>query len=192
MGWYWGYVFVLRQMLFACILVIAGDAAAQLVFAIIVLVSYCVVLALFAPWRLFEMNVVEFVFGVMLVFLLVIQLVLIEEEERGTFERMFEIVLALLVCFAILYAIRICVQGIMNMKKMFVGFPKILDAASLGKCLEMLCSSSLSADVVADLVGNLSEQENRVFSIFFVCWKNKAFQISTFHRGAELGCGYLF
>jgi len=185
--WYWGYVFVLRQMLFACILVVAGDAAAQLVFAIVILVSYCVVLALFSPWRLFEMNVVEFVFGVMLVFLLVIQLALISEEEQNNFVQMFEILLALLVCFAILYAIRICAQGIMDMNKTFVGFPKILDAAVLGKCLEMLSTSNLSADVVADLVGNLSEQENRLFSNF-VCLLEKQ-SISNFNFPSGRGVG---
>jgi len=185
--WYWGYVFVLRQILFACTLLLATDAVSQLVFGIVVLVSYCVVLALLVPWRWFEMNIVEFLFGIMLVFMLVVQIAMMDAVDISKFGKMFEVLLVLLLCFGILYFIRIGVQGILCRRAGFVVYPKLIDEGRLGKCLETLCTTNVSVDVLAELTRNLSEYENRVFESFFCLLEKQSCSNFNFPSGRGFG-----
>merc|ERR1712032_261721 len=185
--WYWGYVFVLRQMLFACTLLFATDAVSQLVFGIIVLVSYSVVLALLVPWRWFEMNIVEFLFGIMLVFMLVVQIAMMDTLDISKFGKMFEGLLVLLLCFGILFLIRIGVTGILNMRADFVVFPRLIDEGCLGKCLDALCKSNVSVDVLVELTRNLSEHENRVFESFFCLLEKQSCSNFNFPSGRGIG-----
>jgi len=185
--WYWGYVFVLRQILFACTLFVATDAVSQLVFGIIVLVSYSVVLALLVPWRWLEMNVVEFLFGIMLAFMLVVQIAMMDPVDISKFGNMLEVLLVLLLCFGILFLIRIGVQGILSMRTEFVVFPKLIDEGCLGKCLETLCKTNVSVDTLAELTRNLSEHENRVFESFFCLLEKQSCSKFNFPSGRGIG-----
>jgi len=161
--WYWGWFFCLRQMLFACMLFVGNDAAEQITFAVSVLSIYNVGLALLFPWRMFEINVIEFVMTILLVFVLVYMFgVVPRAANENKFRNAVTTLVWLIMCVGVCYVGRVCwgaalVGGRPN--QIFVGWPKRLDHRKMSKTLEVLCMTGLDAATTENLIGNCTDFE---------------------------------
>merc|ERR1712032_374344 len=100
-------------MVFACILFIGNDAAEQISFAVAVLSIYNVSLAMLLPWRMFEINIVECLLLVLLVFVLIYTSNLAPEVMNATkIKSIVSTCLWIIICFSVFYIGRVCWGGV--------------------------------------------------------------------------------
>merc|ERR1712013_189267 len=146
--------------LLACTLLIASDAFGQIFFLVSVLSIYNVCLALLAPWRLFEMNCVEFVMTLLLVLILLSLFPLTDQtEEINKFESLFSLLFTLILCVGIVYVLRVCFSATSGFKTKFGGWPKPADQSNIVKSLKQFIDYGFSYETLEDMVETLPDYD---------------------------------
>lgn len=158
--WYWGFVFVLRQILLACTLIIAEDAFGQIFFVVSVLSIYNVFLAFWVPWRLFEINVVEFLLTVLLVLLLLAALAFTDSTEKTEeYAQVFSSMFVLLLCVGAIYILRVCFGIVAGDRQNFVGMPRPLPKNELVANYTILFQYSYDEGTLYQLIDNVPDHD---------------------------------
>merc|ERR1712032_199672 len=167
--WYWGYVFTVRQLLFACTFLIADEKSAQ-IFFVVVLIAYNSLLVLVAPWRLFEINVLEFMSSFLLVVMLISQNILMEPPatSRKQIENVFVVMFVMLLFVVMVYILRVCFASVLvgSPKADFVGLPKPIHDQKLRQCFEELGETKFDM-VVEQILRSLTDDEKYTVALFF-------------------------
>jgi len=168
--WYWGYMFTLRQMLFACTVLFYTTAFDQIKFAVSILTVYNLCLALLLPWRLFEINVFEFIISTLFVFLLLNAIGIIPPPVNEIkYVNTVCVFLVLLVCSGVVYIGRVCLGFLVvgTPKRKFPIWPKPADDQKLIKNLEMFRTMTLDQTTLEQIVKNIPDTEKHKFVYFF-------------------------
>merc|ERR1712222_228064 len=140
--WYWGYVFTWRQMLFACVFSISSDPFTQLFMVIVVLNVYNVLLAALCPWRLFELNCLEFALNILLVFLVMSQFPELDlHSNASNFRNVSFVLLMIYFCILCVCCLRVCLAfaSAGSPNKKFNYYPKSIGNEALQVCFENFC-----------------------------------------------------
>merc|ERR1712032_22058 len=137
--WYWGYVFTWRQMLFACVFSISSDPFTQLFMVIVVLNVYNVLLAALCPWRLFELNCLEFALNILLVFLVMSQIPELDSHSNASnFRNVSFVLLIIYFCILCVCRLRVCLAfaSAGSPNKKFNHYPRSVGNDALQVCFE--------------------------------------------------------
>jgi len=166
--WFWGYVFVLRQVFISLVHLFApNDGFVQSIFMVSILVVYCVATTHFQPWKLWEMNIFETVVTLLIVLALMFGVTRPKKIPTHVSER----VLIIMFITMGLYCLRIGVGIYLakGLKGDFAPLPKPIDKKKMDVCLEAFCNSVLSSDDDARkiILESFTEADCIAFENFF-------------------------
>merc|ERR1719188_1331345 len=137
-------------------------------FVVSVLSVYNVCLACLVPWRCFEINVVEFVFILLLIVLLTSVIAFVDPTDKiNEFESVFSLMFVLILCVGIMYILRVCFAFVVGPKQKFESLPKPTDISKLVQCLKILFERRLSDATIEQIIGNMPDHELAAVQFFF-------------------------